>query len=331
MSDAAAAAPTTTVADAQSLNLVLKALGLPETEHDLTTALQAIKEAHADLVPTDGEEFAQVLQWIHLAFFTMQPAIAAASQRDIRSSARNNLPARRYNEVGNLFRWFKEVQDLTHDKINISVFPKIDFEAALAAVAAEAEALQEKKKAKAKPAAKPAAAAEVSGEPDISMLDMRVGRVVSVALHENASSLYVEQIDFGEETGPRTVVSGLVGKIPMEYLQDRLVICLCNLKPAAMRGVKSFAMVMCAANAEDTVVELVEPPAGAEVGDVIVFEGHPGEPLPQLNPKKKIFEALQPGLRTDANRVARWNDIAWSIKGKEGVCAPNTVANGTIR
>ncbi len=49
----------------------------------------------------------------------------------------------------------------------------------------------------------------------------------------------------GEEA-PRTVVSGLAGKIPMEELANALVVVVCNLKPANMRGVKSEAMLMAA-------------------------------------------------------------------------------------
>jgi methionine--tRNA ligase beta chain len=63
--------------------------------------------------------------------------------------------------------------------------------------------------------------------------------------HPDADSLYVEQIDVGEEA-PRTVVSGLAGKIPMEELANALVVVVCNLKPANMRGVKSEAMLMAA-------------------------------------------------------------------------------------
>ncbi len=63
--------------------------------------------------------------------------------------------------------------------------------------------------------------------------------------HPDADSLYVEQIDVGE-AAPRTVVSGLAGKIPMAELDGALVVVVCNLKPANMRGVKSEAMLMAA-------------------------------------------------------------------------------------
>jgi tRNA-binding EMAP/Myf-like protein len=52
----------------------------------------------------------------------------------------------------------------------------------------------------------------------------------------------VEKIDLGEGS-PRTVISGLVRHVPLELMQDRLVVCVCNLKPAKMRGIESQAMV----------------------------------------------------------------------------------------
>jgi len=64
--------------------------------------------------------------------------------------------------------------------------------------------------------------------------------------HPDADSLYVETIDFGEESGPRTVVSGLAGLVPLETMQNKMVVCVCNLKPQKMRGVESQAMVLCA-------------------------------------------------------------------------------------
>ena len=77
---------------------------------------------------------------------------------------------------------------------------------------------------------------------------------------------HLQQIDVGEESGPRTVVSGLVNYIPIENMRGKYLVAVvsyrtysfrwskstywcsrskCNLKPATMRGVKSFAMVLC--------------------------------------------------------------------------------------
>jgi tRNA-binding EMAP/Myf-like protein len=48
------------------------------------------------------------------------------------------------------------------------------------------------------------------------------------------------------ESSPRTIVSGLVNYVPIEEMQNRMVVVLCNLKPAKMRGVESNGMVLCA-------------------------------------------------------------------------------------
>ena len=53
--------------------------------------------------------------------------------------------------------------------------------------------------------------------------------------HPDADGLYLEEIDCGE-AAPRQVISGLVKHIPIEAMQERPCVVLCNLKPAKMRG-----------------------------------------------------------------------------------------------
>lgn len=63
-----------------------------------------------------------------------------------------------------------------------------------------------------------------SGEADNSikdaagLLDMRVGRILRAWKHDEADSLYVEEVDIGEPE-PRIICSGLVKYIPLENLQ----------------------------------------------------------------------------------------------------------------
>ncbi|CAI7810629.1 unnamed protein product, partial [Closterium sp. NIES-53] len=171
-------------------------------------------------------------------------------------------------------------------------------------------------------------AAAESALVDVSRLDLRVGRIVKVDKHPDADSLYVEQIDMGEAEGPRTVVSGLVKFMLIEQMQDRLVCVLCNLKPAAMRGIKSHAMVLAASNADHTQVELINPPEGAAPGDRITCPDYPGEPDAQLNPKKKLWEAVQVDLRTNGERVACYKGVPLSVAG--GACTAATLADASI-
>ncbi|KAL2463371.1 putative methionine--tRNA ligase [Forsythia ovata] len=178
-----------------------------------------------------------------------------------------------------------------------------------------------KKSAEAKPKA---AEAEIS----ISRLDIRVGLITKAQKHPDADSLYVEEIDVGEAQ-PRTVVSGLVKYIPLEEMQNRKVCILCNLKPAAMRGIKSQAMVLAASNSDHTKVELVEPPQSAAVGERVTFPGFEGTPDEVLNPKKKVWETLQVDLHSDKELIARYKNVPFTTSA--GVCRVSSISEGSIR
>lgn len=59
---------------------------------------------------------------------------------------------------------------------------------------------------------------EITIKEAAEMLDIRVGRVVKAWRHEEADSLYVEEVDVGEAE-PRTICSGLVNFVPLHLLQ----------------------------------------------------------------------------------------------------------------
>lgn len=172
---------------------------------------------------------------------------------------------------------------------------------------------KEKKEKAPKPAKQPPKETPLSPH----LIDLRVGHILKAIPHPNADSLYVSTIACGDPSGTentsehegqvvRTVCSGLNGLIPLEEMQGRKIIAVCNLKPVTMRGVKSAAMVLAAsprlkAGEEDDhkgPVELVDPPEGAAAGERVCFDGWEGEPEGVLNPKKKVWESLQPGFTT---------------------------------
>ncbi|KAL6487830.1 hypothetical protein MHYP_G00044560 [Metynnis hypsauchen] len=186
-------------------------------------------------------------------------------------------------------------------------------------VKAEKKGEKQEKKAPAPP--------QEEAKVDVSRLDLRVGRIISADKHPDADALYVEQVDVGEPA-PRTVVSGLVKHVPLEQMQNRMAVLLCNLKPAKMRGVVSQAMVMCASSPDK--VEILDPPNGAVPGDRVTFQGFPGEPDKELNPKKKVWEQVQPDLRTDNQCVATYKGAAFEVAGK-GVCKAQTMNNSGIK
>ncbi|XP_045904412.1 aminoacyl tRNA synthase complex-interacting multifunctional protein 1-like [Micropterus dolomieu] len=172
-----------------------------------------------------------------------------------------------------------------------------------------------------------AAPSQDEAKVDVSRLDLRVGRIITALQLPDTDSLYVEQVDVGEAS-PRTVVSELAKHIPVDQMQNRMVVLLCNMKPAKMGGVVSQAMVMCASSPDK--VEVLEPPSGAVPGDRVTFQGFPGEPDKELNPKKKVWEQVQLDLRTDGQCVATYKGAAFDIAGK-GVCKAQTMCNTQIK
>jgi aminoacyl tRNA synthase complex-interacting multifunctional protein 1 len=210
----------------------------------------------------------------------------------------------------------------------------------------------------------PAAAAALPLSP--ALIDLRVGHILRCVAHPNADSLFVSTIALGdppdtehthkdEETGTivRTVCSGLNGLVPLAEMQDRKVVVVANLKPVTMRGIKSAAMVLAASpkpeegadpHSHDRVVELVSPPEGAEAGDKVYFEGWPyGDgkgPEKVLNPKKKVWESVQPGFYTSGDCIVGFDasksegidggkgDLVGEGKGK---CTVKTLKGAVVR
>lgn len=206
---------------------------------------------------------------------------------------------------------------------------------------------KEKKEKKPKQPAPPPAPAVVSP----CLIDLRVGHILKAIKHPEADSLYVSTIAMGDAPGTddtaeyegqvcRTVCSGLNGLVPLEEMQGRKVVVVCNLKPVKMRGIKSSAMVLAASprlkegEADDHKgpVELVNPPADAKAGERVYFEGWQGEPEKVLNPKKKVWETFQPGFTTtDALEVAFDAGVVEALEGKTGLGKLVTASGGVCK
>ncbi|XP_031550223.1 tyrosine--tRNA ligase, cytoplasmic-like [Actinia tenebrosa] len=191
-----------------------------------------------------------------------------------------------------------ELMDPVRKKFELPEFKKL-----------KREAYPKAKKAKTKSGGGGASNSDRAVDP--SRLDLRIGKIVSAKKHPDADTLYLEEIDVGEEK-PRTVVSGLVAYLTQEELQDRMVVMLCNLKPVNMRGIKSEAMLLAASatKGDQRKVIPLSPPEGCKPGDRVTVEGYDhkklGEPDEQLNPKKKIFETLKPDLLVSSEGVAQY-------------------------
>jgi len=152
---------------------------------------------------------------------------------------------------------------------------------------------------------------------DVSKLDIRVGLIEKCWEHEEADKLYCEEINLGEEGGPRQIASGLKAHYSVEEMIGKKVLVLANLKSRKLVGFPSHGMVLCACKygeaedgSEDT-VEFVCPPEGADIGDRVICEGFEGEPATENQViKKKILNAVFPDLKVDATGVAVYKGVA---------------------
>lgn len=194
---------------------------------------------------------------------------------------------------------------------NPPVFSK---EELLAQKAAQVNGKKEKQQKKQKPAEQ-APAATI----DVSKFDIRVGVITKAWEHEEADKLFCEEIDIGEEGGPRQIASGLRAHYKLEDLEGQRVLVLANLKSRKLMGFPSHGMVLCASSAEGE-VKFVEPPAGAEIGERVFVDGYEGEPATENQIiKKKMLDAIFPDLKTDGNGVPTYKGVP--LKTSAGPCA----------
>ena len=145
--------------------------------------------------------------------------------------------------------------------------------------------------------------------------------LIPMAVASSSSSgawLLCEEVDCGEEGGPRNIASGIRAHYNADEFVGKKVMVLANLKDRAIAGFKSQGMVLCACNEDHSKVKILEPPANAKNGDRVVFSGvENGDPATpaQVN-KKKILEKLAPLLKTDAKGLAFCGDAALTIGDK---------------
>ncbi|THV54367.1 hypothetical protein BGAL_0028g00220 [Botrytis galanthina] len=237
----------------------------------------------------------------------------------------------------------KELADRTKEKSDKGIVAQVAEKVTeakdtiVAAVTGEQPQFPRQKKEKKEKAPKPQKAPAPSAPLSPCLIDLRVGHILKAIKHPDADSLFVSTIAMGDKPGTddtseyegqvvRTVCSGLNGLVPLEEMQGRKVVVVCNLKPVKMRGIKSCAMVLAASprlkeGEEDHhagPVELVTPPAEAKAGERVFFEGWQGEPEGVLNPKKKVWEMIQPGFTTTADLEAAFDAGVVKELSKEG-------------
>jgi len=190
----------------------------------------------------------------------------------------------------------------------------------------EAQKRKKEKKAQLKKASK-AGQQQNPDQPEFTKMDIRVGKIVKVWHHESADKLFCEEIDVGEESGPRQIASGLREHYTLEQMQDKKVLVVCNLKAANLVGFKSNGMVLAAKG--DTAVELITPPDDAPIGEQVFIEGLEGKPISSAQTKKrKTWDKVAPDLKTNDQKVATWKGK--TLMTSAGSCSAETLVGAPI-
>lgn len=139
---------------------------------------------------------------------------------------------------------------------------------------------------------------------DFELFDIRVGKIVDIVPHENADSLYIEQVDLGYES-PVQILSGLVQKCTIEDLKGKHFLFMINLKKTKLRGQFSHGMILCAKNENE--FEVLKAPIGIP-GEKLYLSGEKKPVIrtfniPKIDAKSDTFIELMSHLKIKNNKL----------------------------
>lgn len=78
---------------------------------------------------------------------------------------------------------------------------------------------------------------------EFSKIEVSVGKVVAAERVPETDKLIKCTVDFGEESGPRTIVSGVAAYTEPEALVGRQLAYVTNLAPKVIKGIESNGML----------------------------------------------------------------------------------------
>ena len=85
---------------------------------------------------------------------------------------------------------------------------------------------------------------------DLSKIEVRIGTVQAAERVPETDKLIKCTVDFGEEAGPRTIVSGVAAYTAPEALVGRQLAYVTNLEPRVIKGVESNGMLFAVGEGE---------------------------------------------------------------------------------
>lgn len=100
---------------------------------------------------------------------------------------------------------------------------------------------------------------------DFAKIDLRIARVLEAKKIEGADKLLQLQIDLGNEK--RQIVAGIAQHYASEELVGRNVVVVANLKPAKIRGIESFGMLLAAS--DSNTISILTPLKEVSIGSKV--------------------------------------------------------------
>ena len=170
-----------------------------------------------------------------------------------------STPARIFEQLGledtALMGWhslkqFGQLFSSTKVRKGQAIFPRVDIEKELEALATETQEQQPEHPEAEQEPAKPLITID-----DFDKLDLRVATVLSCERLPKSDKLLKFSLQVGKET--RTVLSGIAEHYSPESLVGKQVVLLYNLAPRKIRGVESQGMILSAAQADDALLSLL--------------------------------------------------------------------------
>lgn len=102
---------------------------------------------------------------------------------------------------------------------------------------------------------------------DFKKVEIRAGKILSVEQIDGSEKLLKLSVDFGEESGPRQIVSGI-----RSYFQNEQeligVVCMfvTNLEPRKLMGLESNGMLFAVGGKEGNPFSLLKPDPDTKLG-----------------------------------------------------------------
>ncbi len=102
---------------------------------------------------------------------------------------------------------------------------------------------------------------------DFDKLDLRVGKILTAEKVENADKLLKFTVKLGDEE--RTIISGVYPYYSPEYLVNKNVVVVANLKPRKIKGIESRGMILYAEDEKNDKLLFVTPEKDIDSGSEV--------------------------------------------------------------